>query len=45
MISTLASKERTLTEHINLLNKSGYQLKQIYNQHHGIPIIEAITTV
>jgi hypothetical protein len=44
MLSLLGSKERTLTEYINLLNQSGYELKQVYKTKSGMAIIEATTT-
>jgi hypothetical protein len=45
MLSSLGSKERTLTEYINLLGKSGYELKQVYKTKSAMSIIEAVTTI
>jgi hypothetical protein len=45
MLSALGSKERTLAEYINLLNKSGYELKQLHRTKSSMSIIEAVTTI
>ncbi|CAF1247348.1 unnamed protein product [Rotaria sp. Silwood1] len=44
MLSGVGSKERNLTEYIDLLNKSGYTLKQLYKTKGLMSIIEAVTT-
>jgi len=43
MLSTVGSKERTLVEYISLLNKSGYEMKQLYRTDSYMSIIEAVT--
>jgi hypothetical protein len=44
MLSAVGSKERTLVEYISLLNKSGYEMKQLYRTDSHMSIIEAVTT-
>ena len=44
MLLVLGSKERTLDEHINILKKSGYELKRVYTTASCTSIIEAVTT-
>ncbi|CAF2712605.1 unnamed protein product [Rotaria sp. Silwood2] len=44
MLSGVGSKERNLTEYIDLLKKSGYELKQLYRTKGLMSIIEAVTT-
>ncbi|CAF2062756.1 unnamed protein product [Rotaria magnacalcarata] len=44
MLSETGSKERTLPEYISLLNKSGYEMKQLYRTNSLCSIIEAVKT-
>jgi hypothetical protein len=44
ILSELGSKERTLAEYINLLNKTTYELKQLHKTKSCISIIEAVAT-
>ena len=45
MLSSLSAKERTLAEYIYLLEKSGYEFKQIYKTKGAMSIIEATTII
>lgn len=45
MVSGVSSKERSLLEYINLLKKSGYELKRKYRTHGIMSIMEAVTTI
>lgn len=45
MLVGVGSKERNVAEYINLLKKSGYELKQLYKTSRLMSIMEAVTTV